>query len=522
MSDKKDEFLSIEDHRSFENIPLEIVCEYCGQEFWLNDFRIATLLYGIILLEKEKDCYCGITCPQCLHTIMSQFSRKVVNIIIDSFDWAIDIGNISYFLHLGYYATPLYFNKNDDLLKNYGIYFSSESEFTWSHIRSLDIFDEVIPLEVKNNPELEALYCSYNGVVGLPYGFSSTICWFEERYLKDLVNLENEKPLTIFPRYFCKSVLHEDIENFCWNYRIYNESPILRNDSKSEKNHIYFDLLKILTAKSLGIDISTENENQSDWKDHTIFAVVNPFKERDTDTVLDEIASKKWIGFEQLSNYTGLIQEIEKYINRDYVQEFVIDNHIRYIDEYAKLIQLKNLSLASILNFNKRYLYELYKTIKRESLGEAQYAFYPEGPSWAITFNRKTIRGLKGKGFLYLYFLICNKNKSFSAEDINDLNGVDPDHVNDEPGIKKSSNTSNSPTDLSKISKPKFQHNDMITGESIGEIKREMKRLRQELKEAEVDDDPLILKMAQEKFDEFIKHYTDYFSRDGHIKKICK
>lgn len=94
------------------------------------------------------------------------------------------------------------------------------------------------------------------------------------------------------------------------------------------------------------------------------------------------------------------------------------------------------------------------------------------------------------------------------------------EHINDEPGMKRSSDSGNASADLSKVSKPKSHHADKISGDSINQLKREYHRLIQEKEKAETDGDPLLLEQAEKKFDEFFDYYSEYFSRGGRIKKF--
>ena len=86
--------------------------------------------------------------------------------------------------------------------------------------------------------------------------------------------------------------------------------------------------------------------------------------------------------------------------------------------------------------------------------------------------------------------------------------------------MKRSSDSGKTSQDLSKASKPKFHHADKVSGESINELHREYRRLIQEKEKAETDGDPLLLEQAEKNYDEFIDHYSEYFSKGGRIKKF--
>ena len=51
-------------------IEIKFKCEHCGQEFWEENFNIAVLLYGIFILLGKENEYVGLTCPNCIKTIL--------------------------------------------------------------------------------------------------------------------------------------------------------------------------------------------------------------------------------------------------------------------------------------------------------------------------------------------------------------------------------------------------------------------------------------------------------------------
>jgi hypothetical protein len=121
-----------------------------------------------------------------------------------------------------------------------------------------------------------------------------------------------------------------------------------------------------------------------------------------------------------------------------------------------------------------------------------------------------------------LHYLVSNQEKSFYPEDLDLLDGIELEHLNEEPGMKRSSDSGNTSQDLSKAAKPKFHYADKVSGESVNELHRQYKKLRQEKEKAETDGDPLLLEQAEKKFDEFVDYYSEYFSGGGRIKKFTQ
>ncbi len=60
-------------------VEINFKCDHCPQEFREETFNIAAFFYGVfILLGKEKK-YVGLTCPNCLQTILIKENIDLVN-----------------------------------------------------------------------------------------------------------------------------------------------------------------------------------------------------------------------------------------------------------------------------------------------------------------------------------------------------------------------------------------------------------------------------------------------------------
>ena len=206
---------------------------------------------------------------------------------------------------------------------------------------------------------------------------------------------------------------------------------------------------------------------------------------------------------------------------KDYVNKFVEINSQDYIDEYVEIVQRKDFSFSSIYILNLKYLQKLYAIHRKESLNEAKYAFYQEGPTWVITFNGTTIRGLRGKGFDYLHYLVSNKNTSYNPEELNQIDGYSQEQTE----------KFNSESDLiltdkkykySNSNGSGIHHMDMLYGKSENELKKEYYRLRKNKDDAERSNDPILIQQAKENYDNFMEFFSEYASKGGRKKKFEK
>ena len=155
------------------------------------------------------------------------------------------------------------------------------------------------------------------------------------------------------------------------------------------------------------------------------------------------------------------------------------------------------------------------RVAKKDAYAEPRYAFYPERPTWTITFDGKTLRGLRGKGFKYIHYLIENKFDDFSHTDLDQLDskpviytGQFEDYFN--------KNDSNPYQKKKQI----IDHRDMIDGKTLKDIKKEFKNIKEFLERAKRENNPIEIEMAQKEYDEFSTYYYENLTQNGRSKKF--
>lgn len=125
---------------------------------------------------------------------------------------------------------------------------------------------------------------------------------------------------------------------------------------------------------------------------------------------------------------------------------------------------------------------------------KAPFVFRQEGPSWTITYEGKTLRGLKGKGFKFLSYLISHPGKAFTPVELEDaVNGVTSVDTNGhrEPGLSHDDQIG------SKIRAAKtIGVNDVYDYDKVQKFRERLRQLRKDRQKAESapDRDPLIIK----------------------------
>ena len=60
-------------------VGINFKCDKCQHEFWEDNFNIAAFLYGVFLLLGEEKQYVGLTCPNCIKTILIKDNSDLVD-----------------------------------------------------------------------------------------------------------------------------------------------------------------------------------------------------------------------------------------------------------------------------------------------------------------------------------------------------------------------------------------------------------------------------------------------------------
>ena len=144
-----------------------------------------------------------------------------------------------------------------------------------------------------------------------------------------------------------------------------------------------------------------------------------------------------------------------------------------------------------------------------------RYEFYQEGPSWTIIYEGEVLRGLKGKGFEELHFLVKNERKIFHINEIiQETEKVPPDSLSKtaEFNAKQGKND--------KTSKDSTNHRDLADDKFKKELKEKRISLQKAVQEAENNNDIPRLEKAKMELERFYKFRAEYFGKNGKARKV--
>jgi DNA-directed RNA polymerase subunit RPC12/RpoP len=506
---------------TIEKIPIveiKFKCDQCDQEFWSDNFNIAAFLYGIFLLIGKEREYVGLTCPNCLSTILVKENSDLVNYTKQ---------NLSSAEHEMPFLFYLARDKDDDPDYSQGIipfcpklrYHSSvrSDPMKIPAIKNFDIpasfmpltndFENEFELTKEEHSELQEKYlCPYLSSVELPIGPYVFLWWFRDDQVDDLVKIENDEKLRIFPRYIHKISEIENIERFCWDYYLPDGSV-----SKT-KTSLPSDFVNILTATPLWSEVPFTKLSSYEF----LWKTPHPFEGNGVPRSLIDVDPTQFQKPKKTFSFDEIASEVQGYLKKGYGLNFISENYKVFIKEYIELANKTIFSYALVWELKEDYLQRLNEHMYKEARSKARYAFYSEGPTWTIIFDGKTLRGLTHKGFKYIHYLVKNKVKYFAHIDLDPIDGVTVvDTGKAEVDFKEDDQTH-------KKGKQTVDHESMIHGKSYREIKQEWKKLLETLEKAKRNDIPNEIKAAQKEYDEFTKFYYEYFTKNGKVKKFTK
>lgn len=518
------------------DLDLELKCEYCGQQYWMDALKIAAFLYGIFLLDGNEGRCFGTTCPRCLKTIRKRCDKASFESIKRLLWRSTGLYDLSSEYYPYYSSTFEYFTKDNIGLKSFDI-------LTWDEFEYFSVTEPLFNISPdkphswdENQVPAEEYLCSYVAGWTPPVGSLVYICWFREKEIDALVSLENERALKVFPRYVPKVLACEDIERFCWRYYLLNRYLGMEKAGEEADQNVVSDFINILLAHPACLGLLPWNKSSKHpFLNHEISETIEGFdpwshadmelSPRETTSppffvrdIPDEFKSSQAEAVNprtemvvEETEHEKMVQEIRSHFSEPNIHRFAYGQYLSFIMDFISIARRNDFSYASAWQLREDYLGRLYDYMRKGLLEKSRYAFYGEGPTWTIIYDGRTIRGLKGKGFEFIYFLVCRKQKVFRTDELAyEVEKLPTDQV--APSALYS--TGHDSRDEKKH-KPKVDHKAMIYGDALEELKKHRNDLLAELREAEETNDPGLIHQATKSLDEFEEYVVQYLGKNG-------
>ncbi len=442
--------------------------ENCNQLYNADSIKLAVWLYGVIFLHEEKqfECadpvfgpsenekkimdektngYAGITCPKCLKTNFYKMKAREIKKFKkflnswsmlkksdpddkgQSLTWMPELISVN----LRYYSP---FGERSAALKDFCIH-----EYAYDKpIDTLEFSDDFITTILGEPKDLQGSFCSYDISDNIePAGTYTGIYWFDEKSIAEITNDENEKKKRLFPRYHYFHDLMEKIDalltyNYYYGRQIGQVLIDTEESMKKDLKNYEFHYLKKedIDKRKKQIEIDFEKSGKffgiliSDPIEFNLF-IREPLKNCDYFWITGDPFSGKGMpedfSFGSYSdedtefstgvrnNHKKMVELIQENFHKQYVQEFLKDNLIDFLEEYEGLLQSSTFSYAAVWELKESYLKGLFKATQIGLRSELPYAMYREGEGWKIVFDGKSFGGLRGKGFLWMYLTLFHQ-----------------------------------------------------------------------------------------------------------------
>jgi len=423
-------------------------------------------------------------------------------------------------------------------------------------------FSDGLSSYIENNIyDWEERLCSYVNDSGRPEGMSSTIYWYRDEDIESLLKLETEKDIRIFPRYHYYTDLYASIDQLLrFQYFIGQPYEQAKENFRADNQRIKEELRTIAYEKGLNYDMLLEENNLNNLDGLIRIIETNQKSMAEDPKILGEfldvlisepsplggrslqghcdylwsgvdlfhknefpnsfVASVESAGIvikEMKEGHSKKVSLVKKNFTKQYVQEFLRDNLIDFLEKYEGLIQSNTFSYAVAWELKEEYLERLHE-VTNQGLGlEKPFTFHYVGPGWTIRFNNNFISGLRDSGLQYVYFLLSHPNEYFSYFDLDMVGGIDPSQC-----YSKEQHTSGSQGDGNNNAKKPTKTidvNDMMDDEGYKSFKEAKIKLEQSLLEAKQNNDIPRIQIAEQELDDLMQYLQEYYSSFRKKKK---
>jgi len=465
-------------------------CQFdgCTQRFNQDSIKIAVWLYGVVFLHEEKQFeiadkifleateheklkmdqetvgFIGITCPKCLKTSLYKKSIKEIKEFktflsswslpdkkdkdtAQSSNWMTEL--IS--MNLRYYFP---FDQSGTLLKASCIYEYSYDE----QIADFEFSQEAGMAVIEADKDLQNTFCTYSIKDEVePLGNHIDIYWFDNEKIAEITRYENEKEGSIFPRYHYSHDLMERIDSLLkYNYFdgkqidqvLVATEELMKTDigkyefyyrrkerieKQKRQNEIDFETPKsffeILTSNPVELKpFMGEPLKNCDY----LWIKRNPFSGKGMPIDFsfgnqpDEYAE---IAAELKSIHEKMVDLVRENYHKQYVQEFLKDNLIDFLEEYEEFIRSNTFSYAAVWELKESYLKGLYKNTNKGLRDEKPCSIHSEGEGWRIRFENVTKSYKNDLGFMWIYMALLHQGKPVYYSSLNDTYDTKPAQV---------------------------------------------------------------------------------------------
>ena len=349
----------------------KIKCPHCNHYYSMPEFHRAVFLYGVYFLVSPTDGYLGTKCinPKCTRTLSFKGTREEVNYFKNELFPLLDLGSFQRQPNFRYHSPLKWSPDQYSCLKLFDIMHAT--------LATGEIDIETIDMRVRDHEKKESYLSSeyYNSYVegcGEPIGNILPVWWFKKEEVENLIKIEDEKQISIFPRYIMFDPLYLEARSFCWNYHFEQK---------------FYGSLNFPRAAEIRTGNIAKNLIDQNY-DFALMLDIAPYATTGSTQMVVNIAghSFSWLkkDIDRLNNESELMQprliEHEKMIDElwnnyhtQYMQEQLTRLSTDFIFEYLEAIARTDFSYTTLWDLKSNYLkniYDAYKSRRKKALNK--------------------------------------------------------------------------------------------------------------------------------------------------------
>jgi hypothetical protein len=228
---------------------------------------------------------------------------------------------------------------------------------------------------------------------------------------------------------------------------------------------------------------------------------------------MEHLALPEFLSLKDLAKERGIdIHTAYRLVKEGKITKYMENDGGDFVRVTELQLDIDDLLDLSEEDFPHTRFFKKSELTKKRILLDLQYKFFREGPTWTIVYDGKSLRGLNGKGFKFIHFLVSKHGKEFWTNELeNEVHGINPDLLGNEKETQEYG------LNFVKLgySNDRQSLGDRKTLESL---RKKRDEYTADLEDAQRSNDLVLIRECTDKLTEFNKKASEYLRPGGSEK----